>query len=415
MKGVLSESPIHPSFKFEQSFRLTHFMSLSFSGLAFVLILAFTVSNLGNSTDTIFYNGLVTQESPGKSFLQAVLPVPQSARISYGVFVELFSSDPDSFYDLDVEIFCQWFDSPARRIHQIFRNITMGRIRLFSTSLFTYKSLLIQIQITNLLGRDPDRIRLVAVQTTSEFGGKSTRTRFVLSAMSLILAAAYLSVLLILARASVRIEQILTAVCLGVSIVANFPLKSFVEFVPFVIFDGIICAIFSACNLVALLCFLQKSNPRNLRFVLVISALFLLAESMYVITSDTNLLSRLFEDNRVIWIFFLSTTVISSVGYAVLLIRNLMMGLCRSRLTRKTLFLAYGLAAFIALLPLVGEAVLFFVTGAGNFAIDFCSHYLAQTLLVFLYADMHWPLPTSELGEALVSGHEFQLRDELEV
>jgi hypothetical protein len=415
MDLVLTEYSVQPAFKFEQSFRLTHFISLSFSGLVFVLIVAFTVSHLGRSTETLIYDGLLTQESANSSFFLAVLPVPETSHFSYVVFADISPSEPDAFYLLDVEMFCQWFDSPARRIHQTFPNSTGGRYRLFSTSLFTYKSLLIQIQISELSGRRLNGVRLVSIQTNPEFGGNALKTRIILSMMSAVLLICYLVVLFWFSPSSIRIQQVLTTVCLILSAIANFPITTVFRQIPMVVIDGIMCGVFCAFNLVSLLCFLQKSSTRTLRFVLAISALFLLAEIMLAITSDTNLLSQFFEDNTVIWIFFLSMTVISSVGYALLLIHSLMIAFCRSRSTRTTLFIAYGLATFIALLPLVGESMLFMVTGSGNFAIDFCSHYLAQTLLVFLFADLHWPLVISELGETLCDGHRLVLLPNIEL
>jgi hypothetical protein len=200
----------------------------------------------------------------------------------------------------------------------------------------------------------------------------------------------------------IPLEQVLSAISLWVAAIANFPVANYFSRISVVVLDGIMCGFLSSFNLISLLCFVQKSNVQSLRFLLPISSLFLMAQSMLVITSDTNLLARYFENNSVVWVFFLSMTVISSAGYGALLIRNLTMAFCRSRKTRNTLFIAYSLAAFITLLPLVAELMLFIVTGAGNFTVNFCSHYLGETLLSFLYSDLHWPLVTAEMGEPLV-------------
>jgi hypothetical protein len=83
--------------------------------------------------------------------------------------------------------------------------------------------------------------------------------------------------------------------------------------------------------------------------VLPISGLFLMAQAMAVVTSDTTVLSQYFMDNRVVCVFFISVTAAGTAVYAILLVWRLVSALCRSRTTLKHVYVAYGVAAFIAL------------------------------------------------------------------
>jgi hypothetical protein len=255
----------------------------------------------------------------------------------------------------------------------------------------------VQIHVTDLSGADVESLRVVTVQNESTFGTKAIRIRIILSLTSILLAVVYALSLCGL-RDTVRFQQTLSLIAVCISAIANFPFVIIFDHLVVNVVESIFCGAFCAFNLICLFCFLQLTNSQNFHFVLPISALFLMAQAMAVMTSDTTLLSHYFENNNVISVFFLSITVLSTTGYAALLIKNLLAALCRSRTTRKHLFLAYGVAVCFALGPLVGEAVLFVVSGYGNFAVDFCVHYLTQTLLTFLYADLHWPICT-ELGE----------------
>jgi hypothetical protein len=70
----------------------------------------------------------------------------------------------------------------------------------------------------------------------------------------------------------------------------------------------------------------------------------------------------------------------------------------------------YGLALFFAAVATIVEVVLFAVNGYSPFVIDFAAHYLMQTLIVFLFADMHWPLVGVAVGE-----DQQQLRESVQV
>jgi hypothetical protein len=391
MTRVLKENPCHPAFKFEQSFKLDIFTSLFLSILIFVGIIGFTVTNLKSSVQTLTYSGLLMRESDNSSFLVVVLPTPQVSQLSYHVLIDLQSSFPDRFYSVEAHMFCQWYDLPARVIRQTLPNVTDGQHRLFSTSVTSYSSLLIQIHVTDLFGGGVDSLRVVTVQNESTFGAKAIRVRIVLSLTSVVLTVIYALSLSAL-RNPVRPQQIMTLIAVCIGAIANFPFVILSDRLIVTVIESIFCGGFCSFNLICLFCFLQPTPTQDLHFVLPISSLFLIAQSMAVVTSDTTILSHYFENNNVVSVFFLSITVLSTTGYAAILVKNLLAALCRSRTTRKHLFLAYGVAVCFALGPLVGEAVLFVVTECGNSAVDFCVHYLTQTLLTFLYADLHWPL-----------------------
>jgi hypothetical protein len=117
-----------------------------------------------------------------------------------------------------------------------------------------------------------------------------------------------------------------------------------------------------------------------------------------MITSDSTLLSRYFNNNHVIWVFFVSMNSMAT-GYAGILIWRILWNFCRRRTTQKHLLIAYAVAALLVLSSAGIEGLMLAVNGFCPIAVAFAGHYLTQTLLVGLYADIHWPLLTMEMAE----------------
>jgi hypothetical protein len=395
MAAALRESLPQPAFKFNQPFKVNTYISLLFVPTTFIVIIGFTISNL--HPDTLAYEGIVAHETENKSFFSIVLPIPRSLRTSYLVTLDLEASFPGSFYSVDVEMFCQWFDMPSKRIHKRLLNITNGEYPLFSTSLPSYRSLLLLIQITHLTPNSFDSVRVLTIQTPIDFQSKVLSLRMIVSALSSLLALSYALALTLLATPPVRPQEVLTLSSLILSALTHFPFTNFFKSMPITLLDRVLSGSLPAFNLICLFCFLQKHN--TVRFVLPVSGLFVMANGMLGITGDTTLLSRYFNDNSVVWVFFLSVTATATAGYAALLLWRLVWALCRPRSTQKHLFLAYAVATFVALGSEGVEALMFAVRGFCPVAVTFSVHYLVQALIAGLFADMHCPLLTSEVPD----------------
>jgi hypothetical protein len=392
MAAPLHESLPQPAFKFNQSFKVNIFTSLLFVPIAFVLIMAFAISNLQSESAT--YDGLIVRESQNTSSFSFVLPIPRSHFLSYLVILKIESAFPDSFYSINAEMFCQWFDVPSRKIHRKLLNVARGEYPLFVTSVDSYRSLLLVIQIMDLSGRHFESVQIVTVQNKVEFQRRAKGLRMICFFVSLVLGIFYAVALRYLAEPPLRSQQILTLASLGLSALVNLPMAGLVKTTTIVALDRGLCGAFSAFNLVCLFCFLQ--TPSTVRFVLPICVLFIMAAAMLWITGDTTLLSCHFNDNSAVWVFFLSVSGTATAGYSALLLWRLLSAFCRARTTQKHLLLAYALATFIALACTGVEALMFAIRGFCPVSISFSAHYLAQSLLSALFADIHWPLLTEE-------------------
>jgi hypothetical protein len=397
MSGALLESPSHAAFKFNQSFKLNIFLSLLLSPLAFVLTIGFAISHV--EPEILSYDGLLTRETSNLSYLSVVLPVPRSPRFSYLVLIDLDSLQPDSFYSISAEMFCQWFDMPAKLIHRRLPNISVGNHPLFQTSIASYRSLLLLIHIEQLSGFPFSSARVTTLQSSPAFRSDALSLRVISSILSAALAAFYTLAVAFLAPANFQSQQLFTIASLAVAALANFPLAQFLPSMRTFLIECALCGALSSLNLICLVCFLQAANSRNFHFVLPISGLFLMARVMLIVTSDTTVLSHYFDNNHVVWVFFFSVTAIATAGYALLLISRLLLALCRARTTQKHLFVAYTVAAFVALVSAGVEFLMVAIKGFCPFAIEFAVRYPAQTLLAVMYADVHWPLPTGEIAE----------------
>jgi hypothetical protein len=394
MSGALLESPSHAAFKFNQAFKMNIFVSLLLSPVAFVPTIGFAISHL--EPEILTYDGLLTRE-PNASYLSVVLPTPRSRRFSYLVLLDIGSRQPDSFYSVSAEMFCQWFDVPARMIRRSLGNVSDGRYPLFQTSIASYRSLLLLVRVADLGGGALESARVATLQGPPAFQAHALALRVISSILCAALAAAY--AVAVTCLAAFQSQQLFTIGALAVAALANFPIAQVVPSMPTFLIECVLCGAFSSLNLVCLVCFLQAANARNFHFVLPISGLFLMAQVMLIVTGDTTVLATYFQNNQVVWVFFFSVTAVGTAGYAMLLFWRLLLALCRARTTQKHLFVAYTVAAFVALAPPGVQFLMFAINGFCPFAVEFAARYPAQTLLAVLYADVHWPLPTSDITE----------------
>jgi hypothetical protein len=277
---------------------------------------------------------------------------------------------------------------PAKMIH-----------RRLQTSIASYRSLLLLLRISDLSGSSFSSARVTALQSPPAFQSHALSVRLISSLLCAILAASYTLAIAFLATTNFQSQQIFTIASLVVAALATFPIAQVFPSMATFLVECALCGAFSSLNLICLVCFLQAANARNFHFVLPVSGLFLMARVMLIVTGDTTVLSHYFADNHVVWVFFFGVTAIATAGYALLLLWRLLMALCRARTTQKHLFVAYTVAAFVALAPAAVEFLMVAINGFCPFAIEFAVRYPAQTLLAAMYADVHWQLPTEEIAE----------------
>lgn len=452
MTSVLAdESTSQPGFKFEQKLDLYHLVSLIVSSIAFILILTYAFQNIDSSSVITNYKGLLSKE-PNNTFYFVEVVTPLKNRQNLLSFVRI-NSNPSLHISVKSNVIYQYDDGPSSVIKQSLNNVSNGIYKIFATKVFLYKSIIFQLQISfppgkvrkgnysslankqiapfsfyqsfkinsilnfiyhmiNIALRKPlisinskqnnqlniydlQSISLDTIQNDTEFGENAIYLRILFFTISLCALIFFIGLIVFSAKvnpSTLRFEQYLTIISLVFSILANFPYCSFLHSISSHFAEAIFLGIFNAFNVSALYLFVQKANGQNVYPALPVTFLFLVAQAFCNLTSDSAFLYLYFENNYVVFLFFITVSVISHGAFIVLFIQSITSSLCSTRSTRKKLFISYLLAFFVMFIPLCAKVLSFAFNGYFNFSFSFCYDYMAQSFLTLLFTDIHWPL-----------------------
>ncbi|OHS98335.1 hypothetical protein TRFO_08905 [Tritrichomonas foetus] len=258
-------------------------------------------------------------------------------------------------------------------------------------------------------------ITLQTIQNNSEFGENTIFLRIVFSIVLFSTILFLLVSVFFFGNRSIRFEQALTLISLFTAATANFPFPHFWKSWNSNFIENILTGSLSALNAMSLYLFVQKANGQNVYTILPIAVLFIVAQAFWYLTSDSAFLYLYFENNKVIWIFFLTISVTGHITFIMLFLQSIASSLCSPRATRKKLYVAYLLAFIVLFIPLLAKSIYFVFNGYHNFSLNFCYDYMGQTFLSLIFADLHWPLMFEDPLTIGAIGDQQQLRCEEDV
>ena len=125
---------------------------------------------------------------------------------------------------------------------------------------------------------------------------------------------------------------------------------------------------------------------------------------------------RYFYGNYVVWIFFISASIISKISLSSLLIWNVIDFLFCGKMSRIKnkgknqfgIFIVYVFLVFIQILPIALQAIIFVNHNCGNNTFDFFQQYMVQTLFALVFAEIHWPVFTAKSEKISLNSLEFE-------
>lgn len=410
-----SEGRVYPSAKFDQPCNVSIVFSMAAASIAFILMVLFTVNSLRWSVVTETYSGLLLDKIGNVSYILAVLP--EHGQMPLRDYIGLnINSDSDSlFFTMECMLLCHRAGASSKVIRGYLPNVSSGLHTVFTTSVFSHRSLLVQVYLSEQ-GVKPAEwdVEIVTIRNTERFGEIVFRVRLVLTLVSLLLAATYAGVVRI-AGSPLRIEHGFTFASIILCPFACFPLNAMHQRISSFVIEKFFGGLLTSVNMVALCVFVRKSDSEKVGPILPFAAFFVGAVIMCYLTDDTQILALMFDNSLVVWAFFLITSGCVALVCAAIVINSLVLHKCKARSARKPMFYGYLLSLLVAFFPVTIEGFMYAFSGYKTAAVEFFSQYLAQCLLSFLYVDMHWPVVNKET----VMDDEFVLEkedhDELEL
>jgi hypothetical protein len=394
-------------FKFQYPSLYSTKLSSVFSITVLMFAITFTIRHLSSSSSTYSYDELQIHEASNTTYVLFMLPPPNYTNVFAIVLLNL-SADGAEPFSIDAELSCQWYVRPKQSVVSVQLFGHPGINRIFSTGLFSYDAVLSQIHISGDISSIKS-VQVLYILGTPEFCERSIFTRLVLSVSSAILFILYLFALISFSRGRLQLEQVLSLVSVLIAAFANLPLEftnSYFGNLVVHYVSSFMQGLFSSYNTVALFLFAFSANGGDiLGFSFLMSLLFILGHTLQTATSDTRVLKLFFDGNMDIWMFFVSISLMGRIALFCLQVYQVISASQCQKSSRRTLIKGYSMMIGIQIATSVLQASVYYVKGYGNFAIDFFGDYLLQTMLAFMFVDVHWP--------QIPSGRKLSLREQL--
>ena len=393
---MLSENRVYPTAKFDQPCNLSIVFSMVTASVVFLLMVLFMISSLDWSVEVVTYSDLLIDKIGNVSYVLAVLPEHGKSPLRDYVGLNIDTDSDSLFFTMECMMLCHWANAPSKVIRGYLPNVSSGLHTVFTTSLFSHRSILLQIYLHEITPKQSEwSVEVITVRNTERFGTVVFRVRSVMSVISLMLAVAY-AVVMRVSMNPVRLEHGLAFVSIVLCAFGCVPINAMFQHVGTFVYEQVLSGLLTSVNILALCAFVHKSETDSIHSVLPFAAFFAGVVVMSNLTDDTQILARMFDNSMVVWAFFRSATVVFAFACALIVLRGLVAHKCRARNTKKPMFYGYMLSFFLVFFPITIEGLTYAFSGYKSVAVDFFARYLTQCLLACLYVDMHWPLVAKE-------------------
>ena len=390
----------------QQKLLVTKFDFLKFDSLVvsvlcyitlFIISITFIVRNYFSCDLLTTYEGVQYKETDNSYYVIASIHSPKEKQTFSTFFIELWSHSSTTF-EITSDILCQWNHAPSAILRQVLPQAKSGKNRVYSTGLFNYDSVLLQIRITGQVS-ELSNVALTVSHTSPSFFSLENKLTSLFSTICLTTLILYLFAFLFLAHKQKRkTEHYFVIASLFLSIFGikrpneenNINDDVILSYLINLLFHGI----YQSINFVILFCLIILSTTQESLVVpILLSTLYILASGLNEITQDSAILSTYFDNNDALWVFFMSITIVSQ---AILLffglfrlINEIIQNMC---FTKPVVYLLMFLV-INQIISVMSMNIFNLVKGYMNSALTFYSRYLSHFITTIILADIYWPTP----------------------
>jgi hypothetical protein len=297
---------------------------------------------------------------------------------------------------------------------------TSGFTELFTSWYPEYKQIIIEMHVSGKEVTKDTRVSLLVVKNTKAFAKLMNKFNHIICLVSLTILLFYALFALIFGRGHITVLQFLTIILLILNVVANFKYNHDTEEITSLANSMLLLtrgALF-ASNIFALFVASMKfANSENKGTAIIIGVIFIIAEAMCSLTTDSYVISEYFGNNGLVWVFFFSTSMISKVSLILLTIKNIIISIILAPLRRQKFYLSFYLFTIVLLtIPYIYRSANLIIKGYQNSCINFFCDYIIQAIVTFIFVQLTWPAYSKEQDDLTdMSLHHFDIQRDMSV
>ena len=324
----------------------------------------------------------------------------QFERTNYFSSIYLKIDVPASFEQRSFSVNASFTCQSSTTTKLITENITqmpIGEAELYTTWFPVYHSMIVEANIEGPI-TNKTQISLFVVKMKESFANLSTTMNMLIRIGTLLILLLYLLFFFVYWKTHLGFLQILTIIVLITTFVANLPFNhgsavlSVTKHCLYLLFRGLL----SAVNIVALFsASMFYYSTENLATALLIAFLYVFAEAMCTLTTDSYIQANVFDNDGIVWVFFFSSSIISKVCLTVLSAHHFIhCAINASHKRKRTYYIFFFLSLLVLVVPIIMRAFLIIVQGFQNSAVNFFCDYIIQFIFAVMYCQLCWPTIT---------------------
>ena len=279
-------------------------------------------------------------------------------------------------------------------------NITqmpIGEAELYTTWFPIYHSMIVEANIEGPL-YNSTQVSLFVVKMKEPFAYRTITMNTVIRIATLLILLFYLLFFVVYWRTHLGFLQIFTIVVLVTTFVANLPFNhgtpylSVTKHAFYLLFKGSL----SAVNIVALFgAAMFYYSTENLATALLIAFVYIFAEAICALTTDSYIQANVFDNNGIVWVFFFTSSIISKVSLTILSGHHFIQCAINAQHQRKrTYYIFFFISLLVLITPIIMRAFLMIIQGYQNSGVNFFCDYIVQFIFVVMYTQLCWPTIT---------------------
>ena len=136
-------------------------------------------------------------------------------------------------------------------------------------------------------------------------------------------------------------------------------------------------------------------STENMATAMMIAFMFILSEAFCDLTTDNYVLSEIFDNNGLIWIFFFSSSIISKICLIILSIHHYVECVLNTTKTKtRAYFIIFLLVIVCLILPYLYKFFMMISAGYQSSATNYFCYYLSSYLIIIVFVQLCWPTST---------------------
>lgn len=298
--------------------------------------------------------------------------------------------------------------------------ISAGMTELYTSWFPEYKQMIIELIVTGKEITKDTHASLIIVKNTKDFAKLMDSLNRIICLVSLTILLFYTLYSLIFGRGHMTILQVITLILLSLNVIANFPYNhGKTEITSSANCMSLLTrgALFSTNIFALFVASMKFAGSDNKGTAMLIGVMFIIAESMCTLTTDSYVMSEYFGNNGLVWVFFFSTSIISKISLILLTIKNIITSILIAPQKRQKFYLSlFCFATVLLVSPYIYKSINLVIKEYQNSCINFFCDYIIQAIVTFIFVQLTWPTYSKQQDDLTdISLHHFDLQRDMSV